>query len=173
MQSVRHREHRSGLKVITSVQYRAPRRGLIGYSYEQEQAMRTAAYEAGINVVRTREVLYLWKLQSREEIVNKLNVLCPGHGFTKDSLKIPMLILWMQNEDIKKNPVVIRKARSYSGKRLTHCPPPITRKEREKRKRKRRNKGRSRWPEKEFNCCDVYILLTFSKKKKFSLLSIL
>ena len=144
MQSVSHREHRSGLKVITNVQYRPQRRGLIGYSYEQEQAMKTAAYEAGIDVVRTQDVLYLWKLYNREEIVNKLNVICLGHGFTKNSLKIPMLILWMQNEDVIKNPVIIRKARSYSEKRLSHCPPRITRKERERRKRKRRNKGKTR-----------------------------
>ena len=143
MQSVSHREHRSGLKVITNVQYTAQRRGLISYSYEQEQAMETAAYEAGIDVVRTQHVLYLWKLHNREEIVSKLNVICPGHGFTKDSLKIPMLILWIQNEDILKNPVIIRKTRSYSFKRLDHCPPRVTRKERKKRKRKTRRKENS------------------------------
>ena len=118
-----YREHRSGLKVPTDVRYK-PDRGnrLIGFSYEQLEQMEEEGEEAGLDVGQIDTMTILWKIYDRGQIVDRLNVLCPGHRFTKRSLKIPMLILWLQNEDTTKNPEIIRKIRSYPIARLDKMP---------------------------------------------------
>ena len=119
MEDLLYRQHRSGLNVRYT-----PNRGdrLIGYSYAQREQMQIAGDEAGFDVGQIDDMLTLWKLYNREKIVNRLNVVCPGHAFGKTSLKIPMLILWIQHEDIGENQEILRKIRSYSDKRLDHVP---------------------------------------------------
>ena len=101
-----------------------------------------SGYKAGLDGGQVDDMHNLWKLYNREEIVDKLNVLCPGHGFTKESLKIPMLILWLQNEDVCDDPDFMRKVRFYGYVRMDRCPP--KKKDRPKRrKRRRRKRGRT------------------------------
>ena len=130
----RYRKHRSGLKVPIDVVY-TPNRGdrLIGYSYKQMQQMEHACFEAGFNGGQMSTIHTLWKLYDRGQIVDKLNVVCPGHGYKKTSLKTPMLVLWIQNEDINQNQEIIGRIRSYSYARMTKAP---TRKEEPPKKQK-------------------------------------
>ena len=123
MQSLWHRQHRSGLEVKTSIKYRPRRRGLIGYSYEKRKKIAMAGYKAGLDGGQVGGIQKLWKLYDREEIVDRLNVLCPGHGFTKNSLKTPMLILWIQTEAIANNAEAKRRISGYPSARLYRIPP--------------------------------------------------
>lgn len=123
MQSLWHRQHRSGLKVPTFDTYRAKRKGLIGYSHKKRKEIAMAGYKAGLDSGQVIGIQKVWKLYDREEIVNRLNVLCPGHEFTKVSLKIPMLILWIQNEDIANNAEAKRRIARYPSAKLFHVPP--------------------------------------------------
>ena len=120
MQWLDHREHRSGLKVPTNVPPYRPDRGdrLIGYSAKQVRQMGQAGSAAGFEGGQMVDMSQLWKLYDREQICDRLNVVCPGHGYKKTSDKIPMLILWIQHEDIMDNPEILRKIRSYAPARL-------------------------------------------------------
>ena len=82
-----------------------------------------AGYKAGLDGGQVGGIQKLWKLYDREEIVDRLNVLCPGHGFTKDSLKTPMLILWIQNEAIANNAEAKRRISCYPSAWLYRIPP--------------------------------------------------
>ena len=121
MQWLYHRKHRSGLKVPTDVSPYKPDRGdrLIGYSLKQRERMDRTGHAAGLTQVQIIGDMYdLWKLYDREQIVNRLDSLCPEHGYTKTSDKSQMLALWVQHEDICENPEILRKIRSYDPIRL-------------------------------------------------------
>ena len=123
MELLCYREHRSGLKVPTGAGYK-PNRGdrLIGFSYEQMMQMYFAGSRAGFHSGQIDKMRVLWKLYDREHVVDRLDIVCPGHGYTKDSLKIPMLVLWIQNEDINQNQEILQKIQSYSDLRLYKMP---------------------------------------------------
>ena len=76
---------------------------LIGYSLEQSLQMNIQADDAGLDVGDLVDMRSLWKLYDIGQIERKLDVICPGHGFTSRGPKIPMLIKWIQNEDLVKN----------------------------------------------------------------------
>ena len=115
-----YREHRSGLKVPTDVPPYKPDRGdrLIGYSAKQRRQMAHTGLAAGFDTGQIALMRQLWKIYDRGQIVNRLDVVCPGHGYKETSLKTSMLILWIQHEDITKNPEILRKIQSYPPKRL-------------------------------------------------------
>lgn len=137
-----YREHRSGLKVPTNIQHQTNRRdALIGCSAEQSDTMAMACCQAGLFGLMLR-IHGLWRLYDKEELVDRLNVLCPGHGFTKRSHKTPMLILWMQNEDMKNNPEVMRKIRKYPEDKLFGVP---THRKAKKIHRKKRHRKKRNW----------------------------
>ena len=118
-----YREHRSGLKVRTDARYKADRGDrLIGFSYKQMKQMYFAGSRAGFHAGQLDDMNVLWKLHNREQIVDRLDIVCPGHGFTKHSLKIPLLVLWIQNEDITQNQKILRRIQSYSDLRLYKMP---------------------------------------------------
>ena len=123
MECLWYREHRSGLKVPTGVGYK-PDRGdrLIGFSYKQMEQMHFTGSRAGFHAGQLNTMRFLWKLYDREQIADRLDVLCPGHEYTKYSLKIPMLVLWIQNEDIYQHQEILQKIQSYSDARLLKRP---------------------------------------------------
>ena len=140
MQWLYHREHRSGRKVPTGVPPYKPDRGdrLIGYSAKQIRQMDRAGDAAGFDAGQMALMRQLSKLYDRGQIVNRLDIVCPEHGYKGTSHKIPMLVLWMQNEDIVENPEILRKIRSYPHKRLH-------RDSAKKRKRRKRRRKKRRW----------------------------
>ena len=139
MQWLHHREHRSGLKVPTDVPPNKPDRGdrLIGYSEKQARQMGLAGCAAGFDAGQMSDMRALWKLYDREQIFDRLNVLCPGHGYKKTSNKPPMLVLWIQHEDILENPEILHRIRSYGPARLGNDSAE-KKAPRKKRRRKRR-----------------------------------
>ena len=84
--------------------------------------MNHAGFEAEFDGWQIDTMHTLWKLYDRGQIVDRLNVVCPGHGFKKTSRKIPMLVLWIQNEDIFENPEITGRWQSYSNARLDKAP---------------------------------------------------
>lgn len=140
MQWLYHREHRSGRKVPTGVPPYKPDRGdrLIGWSAKQSRQMGQAAQTAGFDAGQLGMMSQLWKLYDRGQIVDRLNVVCPGHPYKQTSAKTPMLVLWIQNEDIVENPEILRKIRSYAPKRL--C-----RNSAEKRNPRKKRRKKRRW----------------------------
>lgn len=141
MQRLWHREHRSGLKVPTNLEYK-PERGhhLIGYSFKKRKEIAKEGFKAGCTGAQVNQMQEIWKVYDRKQLVARLDVICPGHGYRAYSHKIPMMILWVQNENIRNNREVMRKIRSYSHSQMYHCPP--ERKRRQKRRRRKRRRRR-------------------------------
>ena len=53
-----------------------------------------------------RALYILWRLYDREEIVDRLDVVCPGHGFVKTGRKIRMPLryyMWMNAIPIRQS----------------------------------------------------------------------
>ena len=100
----------------TDLPYKPKRREIIGLSYEQFRAIRKIwdqrPVPKSVERLPARAMGELWKLYDRIEIVQKLDVLCPGHGFTKTSHKIPMLVKWVQHQAKRDDPEFIRRCRS-------------------------------------------------------------
>ena len=95
---------------------------LIGRSEEQHLQMEIQGSDAGLRTGGLLRLDDLWKLYDIGQIKDKLDVICPGHGFTLKGHKIPMLIMWVQNEDLLQNQAFLQRVRSYPRERMSHVP---------------------------------------------------
>lgn len=104
-----YRKHRSGRLVRTDQPYRPKKRENIGFTLEQRREFDRAARLGGIP--NGSQIRKLWKIYNKKEIIQKLDTLCPNHGFTDKSPKTPMLVMWLQHLPWKENKEALKRFR--------------------------------------------------------------
>ena len=100
------RKHRSGRSVRTDIPYKPKRTGLIPISEGTEDLL---AGRAGSDRKRYFNLIELWQLYDRVEIIERLDVLCPGHGLKANGPKIPMLMKWTECQRMSDNPEAMER----------------------------------------------------------------
>ena len=103
--------------------YVKKRRGVIGMSGPQYDAIHAAALKAGVGHSQTRNIKILWRLYSIPQILARLDNVFPEHGFNLRDHKIPMLIIWLKKQPMKNNKEALRLKEQYSRQSLYKCPP--------------------------------------------------
>ena len=100
------RKHRSGRIVRTDISYKPKRTGLIPISESTEDLL---AARAGSDRERYFNLIELWQLYDRAEIIEGLDVLSPRHGLKASGPKIPMLMKWTECQDMTENPEAMER----------------------------------------------------------------
>ena len=100
------RDHRSGRSVRTDIPYKPKRTGLIPISESTEDLL---AALAGSDRQRYFNLIELWQLYDRAEIIERLDVLSPRHGLKASGPKIPMLMKWTECQRMTENPEAMER----------------------------------------------------------------
>lgn len=118
------RKHRSGRLVRTDLQYKPTRRGIIGKSQNIKDQFLAFGDSCSndpnfnsLNMDPETTMRTWWRLFDKGEILEKLDALCPAHGYNMRTRKIPMLLKWVQLQKSSDDPEV-----KYRRRTMEHPP---------------------------------------------------
>ena len=117
-----YRKHMSGQRYLIcmpmhclfAIEYVPRRNGLIGLSWQKyNKEIRGHPKELKIR--------YLWKLRSKREIIERLDIICFGHQVTMSWKKVAMLKEWVKCENPMESDATIRPdMNKYSWRQLRY-----------------------------------------------------
>ena len=95
------RIHRSGKNYVTTIQYKAPKRRPIPLTFET-WSREMSEYP------NKWEIRFMWRIRSKQDIVERMHVICAEHRLTMRWKKVPMIVEWLKHENPRESDPQIR-----------------------------------------------------------------